>query len=244
MGSEPAPLDQERVGFDNELEAAYHMGTPLSLHAAPTFLKGLGALASCLVGLVLLYFEHYNFGLVVCGWGVVTGYRVFLDRSVRILLFPAGIVHVAKDQVRALRWEQIASVRQVPEKQEVESSRSLVVDRIDGISVEIPNSLRGYDTLSQAILQETLERKLPAVASRIHHGKTVAFGKYGVNIEGISAGADFLPWEQVTSINDSNNEIQIMQRDARRPWSKAAIGTIPNAHVLLAMAQHINSIES
>jgi hypothetical protein len=85
------------------------------------------------------------------------------------------------------------------------------------------------------------ERKLDALETRVAAGGTVRFGAVEARADGLvvataGVGGQYLPWAEVGAIEAEGGAL-VLHDKAGQAWGRAALGDVPNAFLLVELAE-------
>jgi hypothetical protein len=97
-------------------------------------------------------------------------------------------------------------------------------------------TLKGVRDLAETIRHEVTVRELPRVVNALRRGRTVSFGKIGVNDRGITTGRAVYAWDSLMDAREENGRLSI-ERDGT--WTSLGLGVVPNAFVLVELVRRV-----
>jgi hypothetical protein len=259
----PAPEPAEALeGLGHPVDE-FRAGTG---HYVLSFLVGviafvLGAVA--LAGLIALLFmgppgkRGFGLGLVKLATlalvfmlgGMSILYRAVSARGLRVLVFSEGLARLQGGKVETLRWEDVNAVKRVarPAGQGEGFSLRLPVELVledrHGRALVFNESVARLRELRRLAEQHTLPHMLPPAREALDSGATIGFGAVSAGPEGLHladrAGAsDTLAWDAYQDAEAGGGFLTVRSAGARKPFCRLPLADVPNAHVLLALAEH------
>jgi hypothetical protein len=214
-------------------------------------LAGIGLLAA----LFFVLDERIGFlGMLLLGMGPILVIHARKYRRLHAVVGSDGIALVENDAVSSCRWHEAQTVREsmltgdaqtvLPATARGEDHYFQIVCR-DGKSLVFRNFLDDLQWLGQIIQHETLPYLLPPALAALKNGEVLSFGPLSLDVEGLSAETEKrLSWDEVQDVKITNGLLIVEQVGKWRSWFKNAIGQIPNAHVLLALAERCRKGET
>lgn len=166
--------------------------------------------------------------------------QAYLRGRFRVLVCRDAIVRRQGRQVDALPWREVATVAWVqnPRRDAFEAAHILIVESASGgMPLRFDGSLARLDALRQAVEERTLPHLLPAALEAYRAGETLTFGKLGITRAGLHLAGRTLPWEEVREVRRGRDVIAVYALSGERPVEQVGVALVPNAHVLLALAE-------
>ncbi len=173
--------------------------------------------------------------LGLAGWMFYLWWR---GRKNQVVIHQGGLLITQGSSVRAVRWEDINSVRQhimtyrvnfVP----VVSIHNYRLRLADGSEVRLDRSVKDIKSLGATVHQETASRLLPRARASMQQGYPVTFKGLQVTPNGLQKGNDFLPWSEFNGYNIANGNLRLMKKDKRLAWKSIPINGMDNPYVLI-----------
>jgi hypothetical protein len=141
-----------------------------------------------------------------------------------------------RGQARAVRWDEMRSLVAVC------SDAGSVVRHLlrteDGSVLSLGRSIGDVDALVDEVRVRMSEHKTEALEARLASGGTVRFGVVEARSDGLHVNGKLLPWREVGAIESEGDEILLYDR-AGQPWARAALGEVPNAFLLVEVAERL-----
>jgi hypothetical protein len=253
---------------DDLPEEVYQMGQPITVFKPHVWRQGFGIVfgfvmigggaAAIIIGIILALAHRAGFRPGYLLWVPVGGLLVFLgtllvvhtlrNLTLRVAIFPDGLVRIRHRAVDIYYWDEIEKVYQQVTNHYyngVYTGTSYVyrVHRNDGQKVVFNDQVKNVQNLGDLIQQEVMRCLLPRAFARYQEGKPVTFGKITVEQEGLTYNNAFLPWREVQSVKLAQGMLVVNQEGKWLSWCKVSVASIPNLFVLLALIDNIVGVE-
>ena len=189
-----------------------------------------------------------GFGL---GAGLLFAASTQRTRRVRVQVDPGGVSLFEEDRQQDCRWDDVAVVKETRRPRcpheadnfglmmawvKGENHMLTLVARV-GNELVLKNVVQDFPALVDLVKQETLPRLLPAAQASFSAGEKLAFGRISVDQREVRLGDASLPWEEVDAFTAEKGVIQIRKREKWLVWAQEPVTDVPNAHILIAVAQ-------
>jgi hypothetical protein len=186
--------------------------------------------------------------------------HMYRQRGLYVLVYPTGLLRLQRGEVDSFPWREVEHVAlKVQRAAGAETERDadgtllacwlpaevpsfqlwnagLTVAREDGVTVHFGPALSAYDQLAAEIQKRTFAVAWPLVWAGILDGRVVAFGELEATRGGLRHAGKFLPWNELKEIAVAQGKLSIKQGGKWLPWVILDIQSIPNPHVLFALA--------
>jgi len=185
-------------------------------------------------------------GLVLVGVGIWAFTQWRLKRTLRVLVFPDGLVHTRGAKTNVFRWDEIESVWESAQKARPTSRtvyRAYTIVDHDGRKAVLTGDFVGVKALGDTIQREVSERLLPHALEAFEAGETVRFGKLSLSNEGLSNGRETVPWDQVEEVKLERGTITVRKEGKWLSWANVTVGGTPNVFVFLTMVDRIVGVQ-
>lgn len=179
------------------------------------------------------------FPLGVAVWAFA---QFFTRRSLRVLVFPEGLVHIRGGKAQVFRWDEIAKVYMSLQKTRVGGravQHSYRIQDVRGKRAEFTGDIPGVATLGQTIQQEVTRRMLPRALETYNAGGTVEFGSLSVSQQGLSNRRETVPWSDIEEVKVQRGIITVKKAGKWLNWANVTVGGTPNVFVFLALADRV-----
>jgi hypothetical protein len=187
--------------------------------------------------------------------------HMYRNRGLFVLIYPTGLLRLRRGDVVSFPWTEIDHVRLMVNRAEgPEFTRdsdgnlrtcwlpvdvptfklgdaSLIISRDDGIEAHFGPALTGYDTLAAEVQKRTFAALWPRILDRFHDGDGIAFGALEATPAGLRHAGKLLPWREVKELVVAQGKLSVKQKGKWLPWALVDIVTIPNPHLLFALAE-------
>jgi Short C-terminal domain len=260
-----APAEIQQLARTFQLGAIQQVYGPNTSLARARRVGGVGMLVMglllCLLGIASIAGGASGGIAIVLGLLVAGGSLFFFlraaqieQRRVRLYVCEGGLIHQdGSSAAQPFRWDQVATVwRKLTVIRNYASRRfnprpfvkiSYTIERRDGHTFQLDNTIGGFDALVPLIVTKTRELLLPPLLRDYAQGRTLAFGPLALNQQGIIKGQELLPWPQVEAIEylaDYNKEVvRVKQQGAWLDWAKISTSALPNLNVFLSLANSV-----
>jgi hypothetical protein len=245
----------------NDLPDAFQvLGPPraeFAVRRSDLLWRAAGAALALLAGSALLLFaflaprgfrSRYRIkagvlGFALIGGAVLLALRTFRSRSLRVLVYPEGLLCLRPGSERALFWEDIAAVRH--RKREgflagvLYASEVVTVCGPDEWTLRLDDSLPRVGELAGLIESHTREPLLARSLEAYKAGEGLDFEEFRVSRAGIEKDGVTLPWNEVEAVELQEKEVAVRRRGKWRTWLHAMAGDVPNFHVLRGLLQAV-----
>jgi hypothetical protein len=179
-------------------------------------------------------------GLVLCATALWRG-------NVRVLIDPDGVTLLDVDQRQTCRWDEVAELYETRLHSIVDPfvlvadwalgklHMLTLVDKA-GRRLELKKVVLDFPALVELVKRETLTRLLPAAQAALSGGESLTFGPMTIDRHEVRVGDAQLPWAEVESFT-GNGAVKVCKRGKFLTWADQPLYVVPNAHVLIALAQ-------
>jgi hypothetical protein len=215
--------------------------------------------AAALVGFVIALQEpaqgrRHNFGkllvfaFVIGGAGIAALTKAFTMRGLRIFVAAKGLARQQRDKTEVLHWGDINTVvrRKNAEKGEfsIRTPFQLVVATADGREWLFDERVSRLKELRQLVEERTLPFMLPAARTALDAGERIGFGEVEIDEQGVHHGRSSVGWDSFEEARAEQGELSVRVLGARKPLWRIDLAKVPNAHVLVALAEHASARRS
>ncbi len=238
-----------------------HYLNPVSVLVKLVSLTVIAIFLVLVVSLERTQWWHTAFMVVLFAlFGVVVFW--YARRLSLVLLFPRlelyadGLRYTRLGRDRAWRWDEFTALKfwlmGAPNNLALIGNYQLYID--DQFVVAISPDFWRSDRIYQTIWQETAKRLVPRYIERFSQGETILFhhtvtktgerlGEIQINQSGLTKGAQFIAWEDVTGINAEGEALRLFVRHQGFP-QLIEIMNVYNGHVLAMFIEAILSQEA
>jgi hypothetical protein len=108
--------------------------------------------------------------------------------------------------------------------------------RDDGVEAHFGPALTNYDLLAAEVLKRTFAVLWPRLRNRFRDGDRVSFGELEASPAGLRHAGKLLHWRELKELVVAQGKLSIKQSGKWLPWALLDIGTVPNPHLLFALA--------
>jgi len=194
--------------------------------------------------------------------------HMYRERGLLVLIYPTGLLRLRRGEVDSFPWRDVSHARvKVQRVADVEMEYDadgtvlacwlptevptfqlwnavVTVSREDGLTVHFGPALTDYDQLAEAIQRRTFVAAWSLVWAGFLQGKTVQFGDIEASRTGLRYAGKFLPWTELKEMTVAQGKLSIKQTGKWLPWTLLDVYSIPNPHVLFALAMEARRIAS
>lgn len=251
--SDGLPDELKKLG---EVLSVHKTGIALHLYIACAFLLMGGGFCAIGVGSLfvapqgggdLLGWRMVLAGLLWFAFGIVTLRKGWRKPQSQVFVFHQAMACVERGEVEIIRWEDVNCVRRVdgcqsdPYRVPGEGVYQLFLDRRDGRQFVFNESLSRFPSFCRLVREHTLRHMLPLALQAYEMGATVGFGDVSISPEGIHYSGDMLPWDLFERAETSKGRLFLYSRHGWKPFGRVELSQVPNAHVLVALAEHAHT---
>jgi hypothetical protein len=207
-------------------------------------------------------FGHFEILLLIVlpltGAGLL--WHMYRQRGLFVLVYSTGLLRLRRGEVDSFPWREIDHVRLKVQRVggvTIDRSRDgapiaswlpadvptfqlwnagLSVAREDGIEAHFGPALSDYEQLAEEVQKRSFAFLWPLVWDRFLSGASVAFGDLELSRGGIRHMGKFLRWADVKELAIAQGKLSIKQGGKWLPWALIDIQSVPNPHVLFALA--------
>ena len=182
-------------------------------------------------------------GSIFLALGVFMTWGFRRQRGVRVRVYERGFTFTRGGRTQEFPWDEIevfSESEQVYRAAGLESgvSYQYFIRCSDGRTLGMDNEVAGVRALGERLREETRGRLLARAAELVEGGEAANFGPLALTREGVVRGGRKLPWADVGRVDAAEGKVVVVDRAGRR-WSEDLYGLVPNAHVLLVLAQRM-----
>lgn len=234
-GAGPAPATPHRLGaLREEFGRSERVRTQYAVIAAVGY--ALGLLFGWRLG-------EWLPGSIFLALGVFMTWGFRRQRAVAVRVYERGFTFTRGGRTEEFPWDEIevfSETEQVYRAAGLESgvSYQYFIRRGDGRTLRMDNEVGGVARLGELLRQETGRRLATLAAELVGRGEAANFGPLAVTREGVVRAGRTLPWADLGRVDVEGGYLVVVDRAGRR-WSSDLYGFVPNAHVLLVLAQRM-----
>jgi len=186
--------------------------------------------------------------------------HMYRERGLFVLIYPTGLLRLRRGEVDSFPWREVDHVRvNIQRAAEAEFDRAmdgellacwlpadvptfqlwkagLSIARDDGTMVHFGPALTDYDLLAEEVQKRTFAVLWPLVWARFINEQSIEFGDIDVSRAGLRYSGKFLPWSDVKELTIAQGKLSIKQGGKWLPWVLIDVNSIPNPHLLFALA--------
>lgn len=192
-----------------------------------------------------------SWGSKLAGFIFLTLGGVFLwglrrQEGVQVRVYERGLVYRRRGREQVFRWEEVEAFGESATVHEdtltgMKSGVGYVyrLRRADGASVTLDNEVEGIARLGRRIREATGGRLSAQAFEAVRGGGYAQFGEFVVRREGLTHKSKTLAWKEVGGVELKEGRVNVKDRSGRQ-WASELHGFVPNAHVLLALAEEFS----
>lgn len=186
--------------------------------------------------------------------------HMYRNRGLYILVYPNGLLRLRRGEVDSFPWNEVEHVLlRMSRAEGAEFTRGpdgavvacwvpadvptfklgdagVTVARADGVEAHFGPALTDYDALAAEVQKRTFAVLWPGIRDRFHAGDRVDFGELEVDTRGLRHNGRLLPWRELKELAIAQGKLSIKQAGKWLPWALVDMGSIPNPHLLFALA--------
>ena len=197
------------------------------------------------LGLLFVWLKAWLPASIFLALGVFMTWGVRRQSDLRVRVYERGFTYTRRGRTLAFPWDEIEvfseseqAVRHVPSGAWSGVGYQYFIRRSDGRTLRMDNEVAGVRALGERLREQTGGRLLSSAAELVARGEAADFGPLAVTSEGVVRGERKLPWAELGRVDVSEGKVVVVDRAGRR-WSEDLYGCVPNAHVLLVLAQRV-----
>jgi hypothetical protein len=185
--------------------------------------------------------------------------HMYHNRGLFILVYPNGLLRLRRGEVDSFPWGEVAHVRLRLQRTDAVFVRDadgkpvvcwlpadaptfklgdagVTVVRDDGVEAHFGPALSDYEALAAEVQKRTFAALWPGVRARFRDGDRIAFGELEADTAGLRHNGKLLPWRELKELTIAQGKLSVKQTGKWLPWALVEVGSVPNPHVLFALA--------
>jgi hypothetical protein len=170
--------------------------------------------------------------------GVYALFRLFVVLGLRIQIHKNGFVFARLGAIRAVRWDEIRTVRtwiyELIGNSAAGTYGYVKLDLTGGRTVSINEDIDDLEGVRSIIQQATFDGLFVPIVAAVAQGATVPFGPLAVRRDGLMKGSDFQPWSAIDDASVWDGRFGVKLSGRMLKWCNVKLKHVPNAHVFLA----------
>lgn len=188
----------------------------------------------------LLKGSIFGVGCLVAGVSAWSRSRSY--RGLQVMVCTDGLVCLRNDGMQGIRWQDVRAVIRIAgpsgeNSSTLEPSVQLIIERNNGTRLVLDETVKNLKELRKLVEEHTLDHLMAAALEQLRDGEAVAFGPATVSREGILAAKALLAWSMYGHGVVERGQVTIYDREHGKAFCKLNTAEVPNAHVLLALAE-------
>jgi energy-converting hydrogenase Eha subunit E len=192
--------------------------------------------------------------------GIALLWHMYTHRRLFVLVYPTGLLRLRRGEVDSFPWWDIQQIRlKVQRAAAPELTRSpdgsltscwipvdvptfqlwnagLTVVRGDGVEAHFGPALTEYAQLAEEVQQRTFHVQWPRLWAQFLADLPVSFGTLEFTRSGLRHAGKFLRWADLKELTIAQGKLSIKQTGKWLPWALLDISTLPNPHLVFALA--------
>jgi hypothetical protein len=192
-------------------------------------------------GLLLRWFNSmFSVAAVSCLFVlsiVLIVYTATIGGAEAVRVHASGIFDM-RGQARAVRWDEMRSLVAVCNDAGVVLRHVLRTE--DGTAITLGRSIGDVDALVDEVRVRMTEHKAGSLEARLAAGGAVRFGAIEARSDGLLLGSNHLAWCELGEIEAEGGQVLVRDRTGQ-VWGQAALGEVPNAFLLVELADRQSS---
>lgn len=246
--------DIARAALHGELGPHRKTYATTSLSTRRQVLEGVGTLAAALIAVIGIasgakYVMVFGItGVLMIGgrliWDLLwLSYIRTRNRHTRLDLFERGLVVIAGDRPRCIRYDTTTLRRNIVEHAKSPApeqvSHSYTLTDTAGDSIMLRHTIENPDEWGRAIDQAVTNAQLPGATTILDAGGRLDFEFLWLTRTEIGAGKRSVSWSAVTDIEVSGGWVSIRVAGRSRPMESLPVSMIPNFTIFYTLAQRM-----
>ncbi|MFJ9953487.1 DUF6585 family protein [Kitasatospora sp. NPDC091207] len=175
------------------------------------------------------------------------------NRGVRLDLYDHGLTAVVKGRVHTVRYDQTSVLQNTVRHTGVGGYTAYAYTLTDVAGAKVVLRGRADRTgevaekgkfanpreWGPAVQQEVTRAQLPRAVATLNSGGRLEFGRLWVTRDGLGSARESAQWHEIQEIKVFSGFVKIRVAGRWRALTSAAVSTIPNFFVFLALAEHL-----
>jgi hypothetical protein len=192
-------------------------------------------------------------GTLICAVGLILVYIAYRTRRVRVQLNADAVILLEGEQTQTILLDDVMTVREARRlgaPYEVDNvglmvawalgeNHMITLEDHFGQCLVLRNVVADFQKLVDMVKKVTLPRLVPPASAAIKNGNALSFGDLIIDRHEVRRGDTSIPWQDVKTFEEHKGVVTIVSKHKWLTWAKCPITQIPNAHVLIALAQEI-----
>jgi hypothetical protein len=186
--------------------------------------------------------------------------HMYRNRGLYVLVYPTGLLRLRRGEVDSFPWREVDHVRlRVGRADGAEFARDaaggalacwlpadtptfklgdagVTLAREDGVEAHLGPALSDYGALAEEVQKRTFAVLWPGVRDRFRAGERIGFGELEADALGLRHNGRLLPWREVKELAVAQGKLSVKQAGKWLPWALVDLGSVPNPHLLFALA--------
>ncbi|HEU5375834.1 MAG TPA: DUF6585 family protein [Ktedonobacteraceae bacterium] len=226
---------------------AFGIPALLLLMAEAGFFGGSSPDSSGLVGSIVFLVIAL---IVFIGAGTLLG-EAMQGMGQKVYLFQKGFILVRWGRIRVYPWTEIQSIWQHITKHYKKTTfgekykgttYKYTIKHADGKKLELNNQVKDIEDLGKTMTQQFSTFVFPTTLASLEAGKTLDFGPWKINAQGISNKRGQIPWQDIQTYQIVDGRIYILRKKGAGYWGNESVQFIPNILVFTALVDYLLTI--
>jgi hypothetical protein len=188
--------------------------------------------------------------LLLFGLGLLAGWGAYVNWTKGSVLYEQGFAYHDRKGLQVWRWEDIltltsAVVRHYTNGIYTGTSHVYTLVNRQSTKLKLNDSIAKVEDLAKAIETGIFPLLYPHAIDEYNSGASLLFGPVAISKQGIAIGKRTYPWADVKQVSIHQGILKISKKDGG--WfsgAQAAVGVIPNLHVLLAIISQVIGLKA
>lgn len=185
--------------------------------------------------------------LVFVGAGTLLG-EAIQGIGQKVYLFQKGFILVRWGRIRVYPWTEIQCIWQhitrhykktIFGEKDKGTTYKYTIRRVDGKKLVLDNQVKDIGDLGKTMTQQLSKFVFPTTIASLEAGKTLDFGPWKINAQGISNKKGQLPWQDVQTYQIVDGRIYILRKKGAGYWGNESVQFIPNILVFTALVDYL-----
>ncbi|MER6400953.1 DUF6585 family protein [Kitasatospora sp. NPDC001603] len=175
------------------------------------------------------------------------------NQGVRLDLHERGLTAVVKGRVHAVRYESTSVLQNTVRHTGVGgyTSYEYTLTDVDGAKVVLRGRADGAGEVAEkgrfsnprewgpALQQAVTRAQLPGAVAALDSGGRLEFGRLWLTVDAVGSARESAQWQEIQEIKVFDGFVKLRVAGRWRALTHAAVSTIPNFFVFLALAEHL-----
>jgi hypothetical protein len=180
--------------------------------------------------------------------GALGLFNAWRNWSLAAVLYDEGFALNRRQGLQALRWNQIASVKQAVTKHYyngiyTHTSHIYTVETKDKTRIQLNDQLAKVEDLGQAVQHGASNALFPEYVATLNSGQRLTFGPLSLDAQKLYSGNKELPWSEIKAIKINKGVISVKKEKGWFNWASVTVPQVPNFFIFLEIASRLTTVE-